>query len=335
MLKLEKGMYKQARAEGLTFSELLQKQAPSTVEGLDAFQFALYERDINLKKDTVEKFYRTTEDSILFPEFINRNVRIGIAGLSAQDLTLADLIATETSIDSGVYEAVQAEFSTKNLDFKRVAEGAPFPTVTISSAKSSIRLAKVGVQMDVTYEVLRRMKLPLLSIHMQLIGKRLAKRQVAYAIHTLVNGDGNNNAAPATDPTVVSYNNLLDFFLDMDNWEATVWAAKKELIKEILHLDEFKDPRLFDTAATGTLAKTFGYPIKRFNWSETNLGDNQLFAVDKSASLELIKEVGAELIETDKVIDRQFEKTVISQVLGFSRIFPDATRIFTRGQAQQ
>lgn len=334
MLKLEKGMYKQARAEGLTFSELLHKQAPSTVEGLDAYQFALYERDINLKKDTVEKFYRTTDDSILFPEFINRNVRVGIAGLSARDLTLADLIATETNIDSGVYEAVNAEFNNKKLDFKRVAEGAPFPTVSITTAKTSVRLAKIGISMDVTYEVLRRMKLPLLAIHMQLIGKRLAKRQVAYAIYNLVNGDGNANAAPATDPTVVSYDNLLDFFLDMDNWEATVWAAKAPLLKEIMHLTEFKDPRLFDTAASGNLAKTFGYPIKRFNWSETALGDAQLFAVDKSASLELIKEIGAELIETDKVIDRQFEKTVISQVLGFSRIFTDATRIFTRGAAQ-
>jgi hypothetical protein len=28
------------------------------------------------------------------------------------------------------------------------------------------------------------------------------------------------------------------------------------------------------------------------------------------------------------VIDKQFEKTVVSQVVGFSKIFPDACRIF-------
>ncbi|TLN09903.1 hypothetical protein FDZ71_09550, partial [bacterium] len=83
--RLIKEMYAEARKRGITFSELLAQESPSQMEGLDAFEFALMERDINLKRDTVERFYRTKEDSILFPEFINRNVRIGIAGLSAQD----------------------------------------------------------------------------------------------------------------------------------------------------------------------------------------------------------------------------------------------------------
>lgn len=329
-VKLEKQMYQEARAKGMTFSELLAVENPSSIEGLDAFEFALYDRDINLKRDTVERFYRTKEDSILFPEFINRNVRVGIAGLSARDLTLDDLIATTTTIDSGVYDTVNAEFDAKKIDFKKIAEGAPFPTVTISTAKQSIRLAKIGVAMDATYEVLRRMKLPLLSIHMQLIGKRLAKRMVAYAMYNIINGDGNDNAAPQAAPAVVSYDNLLDFFMDMDSWESTVWTAKKTLLKEMLKLAEFKDPLLFDTGRTGNLATPFGNATKRFNWTETALGDNMLVQLDKSAALEQVKESGAELIETDKVIDRQFEKTVVSQVMGFSRIFTDAATIFVK-----
>lgn len=329
-VKLAKEMYKQARILGLTFSELLAVENPSQQDGLDAFEFALMERDINLKTDTVERFYRTTEDSILFPEFINRNVRIGIVGLGRFDLTLDELIATTTTIDSGVYESVNAEFDAKRIDFKRVTEGAPFPTVTITSGKNSIKLAKLGIGLDASYEVLRRMKLPLMAIHMQLIGQRLAKRMVAYAMYNIINGDGNNNAAPATAATALSYDALLDFFLDMETWEATVWAAKKEMLKLILKLDEFKDPLLFDTAKTGDLAKTFGYNIKRFNWTETTLGDGLLIAVAKNAALEMIKESGAELIETDKVIDKQLEKTVISNVVGFSRIFTDAATIFTK-----
>jgi len=328
--KLAKEMYQQARLKGMTFSELLAVESPSPQAGLDAFEFALFDRDINLKRDTVEKFYRTTEDSILFPEFINRNVRIGIAGLGRMDLTLDEIIATTTTIDSGVYESVNAEFDAKKIDFRRVTEGAPFPTVTISTGKQSIKLAKIGIGMDVTYEVLRRMKLPLLAIHMQLIGQRLAKRNVAYGMYNIINGDGNDNAAPQTDPTALSYDALLDFYLDMENWEATVWAGKKALLKEVYKLDEFKDPLLFDTAKTGDLAKAFGYNIKRFNWTETALGDGMLVAVAKNAALELVKESGAELVETEKIIDRQFEKTVISQVMGFSRIFKDAATIFKK-----
>lgn len=329
-VKLAKEMYQQARKQGITFTELLAVENPSQQKDLDAFEFALMERDINLKRDTVERFYRTTEDSILFPEFINRNVRIGIAGLGRFDLALDEIISTTTTIDSGVYETVKAEFDAKKIDFRRVTEGAPFPTVAISSGKETIKLAKIGIGLDASYEVIRRMKLPLMAIHMQLIGQRLAKRMVAYAMYNIINGDGNDNAAPQTDPLAVSYDNLLDFFLDMEEWEATVWAAKKTLLKTILKLDEFKDPMLYDTAKTGELAKTFGYNIKRFNWTETTLGDDMLVAVAKNAALEMIKESGAELIETDKVIDRQIEKTVISQVLGFSRIFQKAAYIFKK-----
>lgn len=328
MAKLAKEMYKQALETGETFSELLAVENPSKVEGLDAYQFALYDRKFDLKKDTVERFYKNAEDSILFPEFINRNVRIGIAGLGRLDLTLDEMIATTTTIDSGVYQTIKAEFDAKKIDFTRVTEGAPFPTVSIASGKESITLAKIGIGMDVTYEVLRRMKLPLLAIHMQLIGQRLAKRNVAYAMYNIINGDGNDNAAPQTAPTAVSYDALLDFFLDMEDWEATVWAGKKAILKTILKEDEFKDPLLFDTAKTGEIAKVFGYNMKRFNWGETTLGDKMLVAIAKNAALELVKESGAELVETDKIIDRQFEKTVISQVLGFSRIFKNAATIF-------
>ncbi len=329
-MELAKEMYQAARRAGLTFTQLLEKEQPSQMQGLDAFEFALFDRNINLKKGTVEQFYRTKEDSILFPEFINRNVRIGIAGLSAKDVMLADIVATETAIDAGVYESVKAQFDAKkDLDFKRVTEGAPFPTVTMTTAKNSVRLAKVGVSLEASYEVLRRMKLPLLSIHMQLIGKRLAKKMVAYAVYVLVNGDGNGNALTATS-AALTYDNLMGWFMDMDNWEATVWFAKKALIKEMLVIEEFKDSRLFDTARTGALATPFGNELKKFNWAESALGDGQLFQLDRSAALEIIKETGAELIETDKVIERQFEKTVISQVVGFAKIFDDAAMIFSK-----
>ncbi len=126
-VKIEKEMYAEAGSKGITLSEHLDTERPSEVEGLDAFEFALAERDINLRSDTVEKFYRTVDDSVLFPEFINRNVRIGMVGLGKKDVTLEDLVATTTVIDSGVYQTVKAEFDNKNLDFKKVSEGAAFP----------------------------------------------------------------------------------------------------------------------------------------------------------------------------------------------------------------
>jgi hypothetical protein len=153
----------------------------------------------------------------------------------------------------------------------------------------------------------------------------------AYGMYNVINGDGNDNAAPQAAPAAVSYDNLLDFYLDMEDFEATVWAAKKPMLKEIFHLADFKDPLLFDTAKSGKLPSTFGYSIKKFNWTESTLGDDMVIQLAKNAALELIKEAGAELIETDKVIERQFQKTTISQVIGFSRIFKNAAMIFKKG----
>jgi len=329
-VKIAKEMYAAAGAEGLTLTEYLDKERPSEVDGLDGFEFALAEQDINLRRDSVEKFYRTVDDRVLFPEFINRNVRIGMVGLSKKDVTVEDLTATETTIDSGVYQTVQAEFEDRDLDFAKVAEGAEFPTVSIQSGKNSISLAKLGIKLEASYEVLRRMKLPLMAIHMQLLGKRLAKKQAAYAVDTIVNGDGNDNPAGKMTKTL-AYGNLLDFDLVMEQWEASVWLAKKEKIHALCMLDEFKDSRLFETAKDGHWVTPFGNPLKKFNWKESSLGDNQIIQVDKSAALEMVKEAGAELVETDKIIDKQFEKTVVSKVLGFSKIFTNAAHIFQVG----
>ncbi len=328
--KIEKEMYAEAGKKGLTLSQHLEAARPSEEEKLSAYEFALFEQDINLNKDTVERFYRTSDDRVLFPEFINQNIRIGMVGLGKKDLNLEDIIATTTTIDGGVYETVKAEFSNKNLDFKRIAEGAQFPTVRMSIGKQSIRLAKIGLQLEATYEVLRRMKLNLLSIHMQLIGKRLAKKMAAYGVYTLLNGDGNANAAEKLTEEL-NYAKLMEFDLDMDDWEASVWFAKKAMILKLGLVSEFKDSNLFDTAKTGAYATPFGNALKKFNWKDTTLGDNQIFQVDKSATLELVKESGAELVETDKVIDKQFEKTVASQVIGFSMIFSEACRVFEEG----
>ena len=83
-LKLDKGMYQEA---GSTFSQVLERQDPSeqykgtSLEGLDAFQRQLKRFDIKVKgagSDVVEKFFRTADSAVLFPEYIARSVRQGM-----------------------------------------------------------------------------------------------------------------------------------------------------------------------------------------------------------------------------------------------------------------
>ena len=83
-VKLEKGMYGQS---GRSFLKVLESLDPSenykgtALEGLDAFQRQLKRFDIHVKgagSDMVEKFFHTSESSVLFPEFVSRVVRQGL-----------------------------------------------------------------------------------------------------------------------------------------------------------------------------------------------------------------------------------------------------------------
>ena len=83
-VKLEKGMY---RESGKTFTQVLESLDPSenykgtALEGTDAFQRQLKRFDIHAKgaySDPVEKFFRTMDSSVLFPEYIARAVKQGM-----------------------------------------------------------------------------------------------------------------------------------------------------------------------------------------------------------------------------------------------------------------
>ena len=98
-VKLEKGMYGQS---GKSFLKVLESLDPSenykgtALEGLDAFQRQLKRFDIHVKgagSDMVEKFFHTSESSVLFPEY--RRPR-GAPGHGGSDI-LPDITATVTT----------------------------------------------------------------------------------------------------------------------------------------------------------------------------------------------------------------------------------------------
>ena len=83
-IRLEKGMY---GTPGKSFTQVLESLDPSEnykgtpLEGLDAYQRQLKRFDIRVKgagSDAVEKFFRTSESSVLFPEYVARSVKQGM-----------------------------------------------------------------------------------------------------------------------------------------------------------------------------------------------------------------------------------------------------------------
>jgi len=331
-LKLEKGMYSEAKKKGFSFTEYLETLDPTPPDyPLDAFERQLARFGIVTKGSQVslvEDFYKTYESSVLFPEFINRNVLLGYK-LGKNELKLDDLIASTTYIEGVEYTPLSANDTTEVEELLRVGEMGEFPTTTITLAQKTIRLIKVGRRLKASYEVLRRMQIDLLGLHLQILGLKMQRAMTKYALSIFVNGDGNSNPAPSQDVAnngTLTYDDLVDFEIDFatSGFEKTHFAAQPTIVKKILKLSEFKDVNAgFNFQATGNMISPFG-DILRFH---SSCPENKILGWDQKSHLEKVVERGAQLVEAEKVIDKQFEQTVISDVLGISKIFTNAGRI--------
>ena len=134
-LKLEKGMYRQ---EGMSFTQVLESLDPSenyrgtALEGTDAFQRQLKRFGIRAKgagSSSVEKFFRTSDSAVLFPEYIARTIR---QGMEENDI-LPDIVATTTVIDSQDYRSIYSVPTDDDKELKTVSEGGDIPTTNIKS----------------------------------------------------------------------------------------------------------------------------------------------------------------------------------------------------------
>lgn len=195
-VKLEKGMYGQS---GKSFLKVLESLDPSenykgtALEGLDAFQRQLKRFDIHVKgagSDMVEKFFHTSESSVLFPEFVSRVVRQGM-----ESDILPDITATVTNFDGMDYRSIASVPTDDDKELKRVEEGAGIPTTSIRTQENLVKLHKRGRMLVASYEAIRFQRLDLFSVTLRQIGAYIARMHLKDAIDVLMNGDGNNNAA--------------------------------------------------------------------------------------------------------------------------------------------
>ena len=102
----------------------------TALEGTDAFQRQLKRFDIHAKgaySDPVEKFFRTMDSSVLFPEYIARAVKQGME----ENNVLPKITASTTSIDAMDYRSVYSVPSEQDKMLMQVAEGASRPTYLV------------------------------------------------------------------------------------------------------------------------------------------------------------------------------------------------------------
>lgn len=332
-IKLEKDMYHEAEARGLSFTEYL-----ATIDGgehvdeqsdLDVFQQQMASRNLvtaGPRAIQLDAFYEEN-NRLLFPEWINRQVREGMS-LGKNALRLEDIVSVETEIDSGVYQVLMSEMGNE-VTPKRIGQGGEFPSVEIKTGEQTINLAKYGIALKASYESIRRVKAPIFAATLRKIGFYMGRQMVDDAVTALVNGTGNSDAATVDQVAAtgtLTYSDLINFDLNFDPYEADFWVAPRDVIQTILNMVEFKDPLSgFNWQKTGDMVTPIGTTLRRYDG--TILSTDRIVGFMRQFAVEKVTERNASLVDVDRIINKQLEETTISQIVGFAKIDKNATRV--------
>lgn len=328
-IKLEKGMYQVA---GKGFSRVLEELDPSAqyqnteLEGLDAYQRQLKRFGIRVSgagSDSVEKFFAATESAALFPEYVARAVKQGIAEADV----LSRIVATKTVIDGMDYRSIASVPTADAKALRRVAEGAQIPETAVKTQENLVKLYKRGRMLVASYEAVRFAKLDLFTVTLRQIGAYIARAQLDDAVRVLTDGDGNNN--PITDIATgtagsVSYADLVALWQSLDPYSLNTLIASPAMVARLLCIAELKDAAAgLNFQGTGKLITPLGADMVKANAA----GDG-IIGLDKGFALEMVcaQEVN---IDYDRLIDRQLERAAVTSIAGFAKIFTDAAKRLT------
>ena len=326
-LRLEKGMYRQ---EGMSFTQVLESLDPSenyrgtALEGTDAFQRQLKRFGIRAKgagSSPVEKFFRTMDSAVLFPEYIARTVR---QGMEENDI-LPAITATTTVIDAMDYRSIYSNPTEEDKELQDVEEGGAIPETEVKTKEHLVKLTKRGRMLVASYEALRFQKLDLFGVMLRQIGAHIQKQLLADAVAVLLDGDGNDNGAVqytvGTGPIsgtrgTLGYDQLVEFWGRFDPYTMNTLLCSTATMTKLLKIPELQNPLTgLNFQGTGKLAAPLGAKLHRTG----AVAEDVIIGLDSRYALELVR-AGDVLVEYDKLIDRQLERAAITSVSGFGRI---------------
>ena len=333
-LKLEKGMYRQA---GMSFTQVLESLDPSenyrgtALEGTDAFQRQLKRFGIRAKgagSSPVEKFFRTMDSAVLFPEYIARTVR---QGMEENDI-LPAIVATTTVIDAMDYRSIYSNSAEEDKTVPEVEEGGEIPATEVKTKDHLVKLTKRGRMLVASYEAIRFQKLDLFSVMLRQIGSYIQKQQVADAVKVLIEGDGNDNAAVqyavGTEPMSgtagsLGYDQMVEFWGQFDPYTMNTILCSTGTMTKLLKIPELQNPMTgLNFQGTGKLTTPLGAQLHR----TSAVADGKIIGLDNRYALELVR-AGDVLVEYDKLIDRQMERAAITSISGFGKICDGAAAV--------
>jgi len=327
-VQISKELYQTAQNLGVSLSELLElPEYDPTPAGsyLDAFERQLAYHGLRTSGKspvTVEMFYRSAP--ALMPEFIMREIRRG------QNMRpeLNRLIAATSGVNTSRYTPFHVDTSATDTDLslRPVGEASEVPSILVTDQANTIVIPDYGLNLKVTYKALRHRTMAQFKVLLWYIGYRLISDRVSLAVDTIINGDGNNNAATVKQTDVsgtLDYEDMVKFFNEFFPYRPNIMVCHKQVIEKILNITEFKDPMIgFKFQSSGEITSPLGATLVRCDevLNDYVVGLDNRFALEEVFSQPLT-------VEYDKVIEQRLEEAVISESVAYAKIIEDASLV--------
>ncbi len=326
-IDISREMYLEAQSRGMSLSELLEcdDYDPSPVDcPLDAFERQLALSGVKVggkNSSTVDLFYKNAP--ALMPEFIQREVRKG----QQMRPELDRLLSGTTVVSSNRYTPFYIDTSdTSEYSLRPVGEGAEIPALTVTEQKHSINVRDYGLALKTSYRALRHRSTAQFKVLLWYIGFKLQTDKIALVVNTLIDGDGNDNAARTVNSGTsgsLTYDDLVKLWAEFSPFEMNHLICHIDTLKTILGLDEFKDPLAgYRFQRTGELFTPLGATLVRCDNATTDIviGLDNRFAIEEVISQPL-------MVEFDKIIDQKFEEAVISESVSYAKVVTEASAL--------
>lgn len=311
-------LYETLNTLGLTHTQFFRSV------GTNVGDYCAQEFGIDLNKVTVERFFQSDPNAKwLFPDIVRESV---LAGLKRKP-AYPELIIRDEQIAGTSYDVPFVTESPEEEELRMVAEGSAIPESEIAYGDRTVKLDKKGRGIIASYEVIRRMSVDMLRVHLTRIGERLGRNLDARLSEVLVNGDSSGSGTEPVSINTASagvwtYADLVSGFkkLTLEHYfTPTHMLADPVTLEAILNLAEIKDGVLFDFAKTGNLPTPLGVKLVPM----ADQPADKLTMLDASFAVQKLTEQDL-LVESDKLINQQWDRTYLTVVTDFAIIYDKA-----------
>ncbi len=323
-IEIGRDLYHEADARGLSLSELLEcDEFDPTPMGspLDAFERQMALAGIALggnNPTTVEQFFQKA--SALMPEFMLREIKKG----QAMRPELGKLIANSTTVAGNRYTPFFIDTSSDTrFSLRPIGDGAEVPQLLVNEQNHAVNVTDYGLALKASYKALRYRSTSQFRVVLWYIGFKMQTDKIGMIVDTIINGDGNDNAATVTNTAAsgtLDYDDLITLWAAFAPFEMNCLICHVNTLKTILTLDEFKDPLAgYRFQNNGELFSPLGAGLVRCDDvpNDRVIGLDSRFAVEEVITQPL-------MVEYDKIIEQRFEEAVISESVTYAKVIKEA-----------